>query len=168
MRGVEVESGWIAQLGSAAPDFELPVLLSGVKARLRLRDQLKHHKIVLAFYPGNWENVSAQQMQQYQAERAHFKEQRAEVIGICVDSIMNTTVWERAIGPIDFPLCSDFWPHGAVSSAYGVFRQDGCEAGHCDRAIVVVSRSESITFLKSYAQNELPPLSETWEALRAA
>jgi len=165
LRGVEI--GWpTAQVGGPAPDFDLPVLLSGVKSRLRLRDELKEKNVVLAFYPGNWEVVSAKQMTEYQKQRERFKQQGAEVVGISVDSIMNTTVWERVIGPLDFPICSDFWPHGTVSRSYGVFRTQDAGQGKSERAIIVISRAGTITFRKAYADGELPPIAETWEALR--
>lgn len=166
MRGIDLEMRRAA-VGDRAPDFELPVLLSGVKGRLRLRDELAEKNVVLAFYPSNWDPVSAQQMQEYQAERARLMEQGVEVIGISVDSIMNTTAWERAIGPFDFPFCSDFWPHGAVSNAYGLLRFDGPQEGTAERAIVVASRSGTIAFRKVYGDRELPPIAETWEVLRA-
>ncbi len=167
MRGVELASRKQIQVGDQAPDFDLPALRSGVKGRLRLRDELAEKNVVLAFYPSNWEEVSARQMREYQAERERFKDQGAEVIGICVDSIMNTTAWERAIGPFDFPLCSDFWPHGAVSSAYGMLRLLGEHEGRSERAIVVVNRAGAIAFRKVYGDAELPPIAEAWNALRA-
>jgi peroxiredoxin (alkyl hydroperoxide reductase subunit C) len=166
LRGIEFGSQPGAQVGESAPDFDLPVLLGGVKGRLRLRDELREKNVVLAFYPGNWEEVSARQMLAYQAQRMLFKEQGAEVIGISVDSIMNTTVWERAIGPVDFPLCSDFWPHGAVSIAYGVLRQGGTHEGRSERAVVVVSRNGTIAFRRVYGDADLPPVAETLDALR--
>jgi peroxiredoxin len=78
---------------------------------------------------------------------------------------MNTTVWEREIGPLDFPLCSDFWPHGEVCRGYGVFREKSPLAGASERAIVVVDRGGRVTFSKVYGLEELPPLSEMLEAL---
>ena len=167
LRGVEIGSHAAPQVGDPAPDFDLPVLRSGVKGRLRLRDELKDKNVVLAFYPGNWEEVSAKQMAEYQKHRERFNEQGAEVVGISVDSIMNTTVWERAIGPLEIPICSDFWPHGAVSNSYGVLRTEGVSRGKCERAIVLVSRAGTIMFRKGYGDAELPPIAETWEALRA-
>jgi peroxiredoxin len=167
VRGVEIGSHEV-RVGEAAPDFDLPMLLSGVKARLRLSDALKEKRIVLAFYPGNWEDVSARQVAEYQAQRGLFRGQGAGVVCISVDSIMNTTVWERKVGPLDFPLCSDFWPHGAVSAAYGVLRQREPDPGHSERAIVVVNCAGTIAFRKVYADSELPPIAETFEALRAA
>ncbi|MBV8515667.1 MAG: redoxin domain-containing protein [Acidobacteria bacterium] len=148
-----------------APDFELPSLVGGVKKPFRLHDALADRNIVLAFYPSNWEAVSGQQLSEYQLQRNPFVTVQAEVVGICVDSIMNTTQWERELGPFDFPLCSDFWPHGKVSHAYGVFRDDGPYAGTPDRAIFVVNRGRAIAFSKIYGRQDLPPLSETIEAL---
>jgi alkyl hydroperoxide reductase subunit AhpC len=165
---VALDPNQTPQVGDLAPEFELPSLAGGVKGRLRLRDLLKDKGVMLAFYPGNWDEVSRKQMLEYQAQRDRFAERGVEVVGISVDSIMNTTVWERAIGPLDFPLCSDFWPHGTVSTAYGVLRHEGPQQGHSDRAVVIMNQSGVITFRKVYSEAELPTMAETWEALRAA
>ena len=151
--------------GEAAPDFDLPVLVGGVKKRFHLSEQLEKSCVILAFYPVNWETVSAQQLTEYQAERERYSP-RGEVVAISVDSIMNTTVWEREIGPLDYPLCSDFWPHGEVSRSYGVFRERQPFAGTSERAVIVVNSARRVVFSKIYAPEELPPLSETLEALR--
>ena len=121
--------------------------------------------MILAFYPVNWEAVSARQLGEYQAEREHYFP-ASEVVGISVDSIMNTTVWEREIGPLEYPLCSDFWPHGEVSRNYGVFRDRAPLAGASERAIFVIDRAGRIAFSKVYGLEDLPPFSETLEALR--
>jgi peroxiredoxin len=152
--------------GEVAPDFDLPALIGGVKKRFHLREQLKQKRIVLAFYPLNWEPVSARQLMEYQAVADQFRRHNAEVVGISVDSIMNTTVWEREIGPFNYALCSDFWPHGEVSRAYGVLREGEPHAGTSQRAIFVVERSARIVFSKLYDWREMPPISEALDALR--
>jgi peroxiredoxin len=152
--------------GEFAPDFDLPALVGGVKKRFRLHEQLEKTVVVLAFYPLNWEPLSGRQLAEYQAERSSFVP-NTEVVGISVDSIMNTTVWERDIGPLEYPLCSDFWPHGEVSHRYGVFRDTGPAAGASERAVFVVDRSGKVVFRKVYGLQQLPPLRETLEALRA-
>lgn len=152
--------------GEVAPDFDLPVLVGGVKKRFHLKEQLEQRNIVLAFYPLNWEPVSARQLVEYQAQHEKFKPYNAEVVGISVDSIMNATEWEREIGPFDYPLCSDFWPHGEVSRLYGVFREHNPYAGASERAIFIVDREGKVVFRKVYDLLELPPISETIEALR--
>jgi peroxiredoxin len=150
--------------GEVAPDFDLPALIGGVKKRFHLREGITKTNVVLAFYPVNWESVSARQMVEYQQQRERLRE-HAEVVAISVDSIMNTTVWEREIGALDFTLCSDFWPHGEVSRAYGVFRETPPLAGASERAVFVVDRKGKIAFSRMYGLLELPSLSELLEAL---
>ena len=120
----------------------------------------------MAFYPLNWEPVSAEQMVRYQAEREKLVAHGVEVVGISVDSIMNTTAWEREIGPFDFPLCSDFWPHGDVCRKYGVLREQGPFAGAGERAIFVVDKSGAIRFGRVYEIDDRPDVEEITRALK--
>ena len=156
----------LLQAGEMAPDFDLPALIGGVKKRFHLAER-RGQSLVLAFYPLNWEQVSAEQMVAYQVEREKFLARNAEVVGISVDSIMNTTAWERDIGPFDYPLCSDFWPHGEVSQKYGVFREKGPLAGAGDRAIFVIDKTGRIELSKVYPVTQVPDLQEILNTLRA-
>jgi peroxiredoxin len=161
MTGGEVrQSEPILREGQNAPDFELPALVAGVKERFRLSDRRGKQNVVLAFYPSNWEEVTEKQLRAYQAERQSLLALDTEVVGVCVDSIMNSTVWERKIGPLDFVLCSDFWPHGRVSLNYGVLRQQPPLNGVCDRATFVVDKNGVVAFQKLYASEELPSMEE--------
>ncbi len=153
------------QAGDMAPDFEVPVLIGGVKKQFRLSDYRGKQNLVIAFYPMNWDPVSAQQMIGYQVEREKVLGRGAEVAAISVDHIMNTTSWEREIGPFDFLLCSDFWPHGEVSRQYGVLRQTEPFAGASERAIFVVDKAGRIAFSKIYPVDQLPGLEEMLAAL---
>jgi peroxiredoxin len=156
-------------VGDTAPDFELPALVAGVKQPLRLSVFRGQKNVVLAFYPFNWQESTATQLISYQVQRPRVLASNAEIVGITVDSIMNTTAWERAIGPFDFPLCSDFWPHGAVSERYGVLRKSGGKSddgtGSSDRVVVIVDRSGTVTFRKTYAQDQVPPVEEVLTGL---
>ena len=166
MRGVSSEpTRSLLAPGETAPDFDLPALVGGVKKRFHLHEHLAKTNVVLAFYPVNWDTVSAHQMVEYQERREQLRA-RAEVVAISVDSIMNTTVWEREIGPLDFTLCSDFWPHGEVSQSYRVFREAAPLAGASERAVFVVDRKGKIAFSRIYGLLELPSFSELLEALR--
>ena len=156
----------LLQPGDMAPDFDLPVLIGGVRHQFRLSEWRGRQNLVLAFYPANWDPVSAQQMIAYQIEREKFAERQAEVVGISVDHIMNATAWEREIGPFDFLLCSDFWPHGEVSRRYGVLRSADPFAGSSERAIFVIDKAGKIRFSRIYLLDKLPDLEETLEALR--
>lgn len=123
--------------------------------------------MVLAFYPFNWQEVSAQQLVNYQAQRARVLGSSAETWTVTVDSIMNMTAWEREIGPFGFPLCSDFWPHGDVCTRYGVLQGWGENAGASQRAVFAVDRSGCIVFRKSYSGEQVPPLDEVLAVLEA-
>jgi peroxiredoxin len=153
-----------AGVNDLAPDFDLPVLIAGVKGRFRLSEQ-RGKNLLLAFYPSNWEPVSAEQMIGYQVDRKKFLARRAEVVGISVDSIMNTSAWEREIGPFDFPLCSDFWPHGEVSAAYGVLRREEPGCGATERAIFMIDAAGRIAFRQTYDFTSVPPIAEALAAL---
>src|SRR5450755_1403319 len=151
-----------------APDFAVPVLVGGVRKQFRLAEHRGKGNLVLAFYPGNREPVSAQQMVAFQVEREKFLAEQAEILGVSVDSIMNTTSWEREIGPFDFLLGSDFWPHGEVSRLYGVLRDTDPLKGACERAIFVVDKAGEIKFARIYPVNQPPDLGETPAALSAS
>lgn len=153
------------QADEMAPDFDLPVLIGGVKKRFHLAER-RDKQLVLAFYPLNWDPVSAEQMVKYQVEREKFVANHAEIIGISVDSIMNTTAWERDIGPFDFPLCSDYWPHGEVSRKYGVLREEEPFAGASERAIFIVGKTGAIKFSRIYPVNVTPEVQEILNGLR--
>jgi peroxiredoxin len=152
-------------VGDAAPDFELPALMAGVRGTLRLSAYRGQRNVVLAFYPFNWQESSTAQLVSYQVQRPRVLASNAEIVTITVDSIMNTTAWERAIGPFEFPMCSDFWPHAEVSERYGVLRKAGEVAGSSERAVVIVDRSGSIVFRKSYDPDEVAPVEDVLTVL---
>jgi len=154
-----------ASVGTVAPDFELPALIAGVKKPLRLSAYRGQKNVVLAFYPYNWRDASAKQLIGYQAERPRLLASNLETVAVTVDSIMNTTAWEREIGPFDFPICADFWPHGVVCTRYGVLRQSGPEAGGSERAVFVIDRDGRIAFRKIYGWDEVPPMEEIFPML---
>jgi peroxiredoxin len=156
----------LLQPGQMAPDFDVPVLIGGVKKQFRLAERRGQQNLVLAFYPANWEPVSARQMITYQVEREKILERQAEVVVVSVDHIMNTTSWEREIGPFEFLLCSDFWPHGEVSRSYGVLRQADPFAGASERAVFVLDKTGRIAFSRIYPLDQFPDLEQTLDALR--
>ena len=146
-----------------APDFDVPVLIGGVRKQFRLSEQWGRRNLVLAFYPSNWDPVSTRQMVTYQVERK-IEARQAEVLGISVDHIMNAVAWEREIGPFDFLLASDFWPHGAISRRVWSVAGDRSVPGG-QRARHFCNRQEGarIRFARIYPVDQLPDFDETFD-----
>jgi peroxiredoxin len=69
-----------------------------------------------------------------QANLARFEELNAQVLGISVDSVHSHRAYAEQLG-VTFPLLADFHPKGAVSQAYGLWRDD---YGISKRAIIIV------------------------------
>ena len=52
-----------------------------------------------------------------------FEEAGVQVLAVSCDSRHAQRVWAEQQG-YKFPVLSDFWPHGAVAQAYGVFNEE--------------------------------------------
>lgn len=77
----------------------------------------------------------------------------AQVLGISVDHIPCLEAWTESLGGINYPLLSDFWPHGAVANLYGVLRsQDGTS----ERAIFVIDKEGIIRYIDIHAIDDRP------------
>ncbi|WP_202798728.1 redoxin domain-containing protein [Desulfosporosinus sp. OT] len=65
-----------------------------------------------------------------------------------------------------FPILScpsDFWPHGAVAKAYGLFRE---LEGFSERANVIVNEDGKVMWIKVYDIHQLPDVEEVIRQLR--
>ena len=70
--------------------------------------------------------------------------------------------WAEQLGGLPFPLLSDFWPHGAVGQAYGIFNdQRGMDA----RAAFIVDNG-IIRFAQTYAPGTIPESKDLLAALQ--
>jgi len=139
------------KIGDLAPDFTLPSI-QGEKITL---SQFKGKKnIVLSFVPAAWTPVCSDQWPGYVFARQLFEAQDAIILGITVDNIPTLHAWTRQMGEIWFPILSDFWPHGAVASIYGVLRSDGTT----ERALIIIDKQSIIRNILVQDINKRPPL----------
>jgi len=63
-------------------------------------------------------------------------------------------------------MCSDFYPHGAVTQAYGIMRHEPPLAGISERAVFVVDKQGIIRFAKVYPLGQAPDNHELLDALK--
>jgi alkyl hydroperoxide reductase subunit AhpC len=89
-------------------------------------------------------------------------------VGISSDSPYCHIAWQRhEIDWLDYPLVSDFYPHGAVAESYGVRRENPVPlAGISERAVFVVDKSGLIVFSRVYELSEVPPNEDVFQALQ--
>lgn len=71
--------------------------------------------------------------------------------------------WADFLGGVPFPLLSDFWPHGTVGKAYGIFNE---ERGMDKRAAYVIDAKGVIRYAKVYPQGTIPTSEELLAELR--
>jgi glutaredoxin len=71
---------------------------------------------------------------------------------VSVDSIPSLKAWAESLGGIDFPLLSDFWPHGYVALQYGVLRSEGFS----ERAIFIIDAEGFVRFADVYDMDSQP------------
>jgi glutaredoxin len=70
-------------------------------------------------------------------------ESNVQVLGISVDHIPCLQAWAESLTGINYPLLSDFWPHGEVAQRYGVLRPEG----NSERAIFIVDTEGIIRYI---------------------
>lgn len=83
-------------------------------------------------------------------------------MGISCDTVYTLKVWAEQLGGVKYPLCSDFWPHGAVARAFGVFNE---EVGRPERAIIVVDAEGIVRYIDVHQLREVPDDAEIAEEL---
>lgn len=106
-------------------------------------------------------------MPAYNADLEKFAGYDAQVVGISVDSIPSHVAWQqKAVGPLSYPLASDFYPHGAVAEKFGILRQGDPIPGINERAVFIVDKQGKLVFAKVYDLGQQPDNEECFEVLR--
>jgi alkyl hydroperoxide reductase subunit AhpC len=95
-----------------------------------------------------------------------FAALNAQVLDISVDSIRSHIAWQKnEIGPVNLPMCSDFYPHAAVAEKFGILRDEPPVAGISERAAFIVDKAGRIAFAKVYPLDQAPNLEELLHAV---
>jgi len=127
------------EAGATAPDFTLRDQFGQDVTLSSYRGQ---KAIALVFYPAAFSGVCTGEMAAIRERLAEFMTFDSDVLAISCDPLFALRAFADADG-INFPLLSDFWPHGSVSRAYGVFDED---AGQALRSSYVVDKSGVISW----------------------
>ncbi len=84
-----------------------------------------------------------------------------QVLGISVDSTACLKAWADSFGGIQYPLLSDFYPHGQVAKLYGVLRPEG----YSERALFVLDKQGTIQYVDVHDIEKQPDNEELFRVL---
>ena len=132
--------------GSPAPDF---TLRDQFGQDVTLSSFAGQKAVALLFFPWAFSNVCTSEMSGIRDRLDEFLTFDTEVLAISTDPTYSLRVFADTDG-LNFPLLSDFWPHGAIASAYGVFDP---ERGVARRSSFVVDRAGIVRWS---VHNQLP------------
>jgi mycoredoxin-dependent peroxiredoxin len=105
------------EVGTEAPDFSLKdqnnqeVTLSSFRGK---------RNVLVVFYPFAFSGICTSELCSVRDDLPNFQNDDVQILAISVDHPFTLKAWSDAQG-YDFPLLADFWPHGEVATAYGVF-----------------------------------------------
>jgi mycoredoxin-dependent peroxiredoxin len=136
----------VVAVGEQAPDFELmdqhgqPVRLSSFRPR---------EAVLLVFYPFAFTGVCGGELHALEGARAELAAQGVTILTVSVDSMYCQRVYAEREG-FGFRMLADFWPHGGVASAYGVFHEG---AGVARRGSFLIDEEGTVRWA---VLNEIP------------
>jgi len=111
------------EIGQLAPDFTLKDQTGGAVTLSGFRGE---RAVALVFYPFSFTGVCEGELCALRDDLADFDLAGVQVLAVSCDSRPSQERWAEQIG-VKYPILSDFWPHGEVAQAYGVFNEAlGC------------------------------------------
>ena len=147
-------------VGSFAPDFTLK---DQNGQPVTLRDFRGAKNVLLVFFPLAFTGICQGELDYVRDHLATFATDDTATLAISVGPPPTHKVWATQSG-FQFPVLSDFWPHGAVAQAYGVFNTD---AGIANRGTFVIDREGVVRFAECKQPGEARDQAVWVEALAA-
>jgi peroxiredoxin len=127
----------VVDVGTKAPEFTLKDFN---KQDVSLSSYVGKKPVLLVFYPFAFSGICTGELCQLRDDFSSFD--AVQVLGVSVDTPFSLKVWAEQEG-YQFPLLSDFWPHGAVAQQYGVFNE---KAGMANRGTFLIDAEGVVRF----------------------
>ncbi|MDG4789017.1 peroxiredoxin [Micromonospora sp. WMMD1102] len=148
-------------VGAEAPDF---VLKDQNNQQVRLSDLRGRRAVLLVFYPLAFTGTCQGELAEVRDNLHEYQNDDVQVFTVSVDSVYAHKVWAEREG-YQFPMLADFWPHGGVARAYGVFNEN---AGFADRGTFVIDKAGTVRFAECNGPGEARDQAGWRKALAAA
>ena len=134
------------EIGQEAPDFELKDQSGDA---VKLSSFRGNKAVALVFYPFTFTGVCEGELCALRDDFKEFESSGVQVLAVSCDSRHAQRVWAEQKG-YQFPVLSDFWPHGDVAKSYGVFND---ALGCANRATFVIDKTGKV--VDTFASPEL-------------
>jgi peroxiredoxin (alkyl hydroperoxide reductase subunit C) len=148
------------EVGVEAPDFTLKdqnnqdVTLSSFRGK---------KNVLLVFYPLAFSGICHGELCEVRDNLNQYVNDDVQVLTVSVDSVFAQKTWALQEG-FEFPLLSDFWPHGEVARKFGVFNE---ERGIANRGTFIIDREGIVRFAEMNMPGE-PRDQNAWRKALAA
>jgi len=148
------------EVGVEAPDFTLKdqnnqdVTLSSFRGK---------KNVLLVFYPLAFSGICRGELCEVRDNLNQYVNDDVQVLTVSVDSVFAQKTWALQEG-FEFPLLSDFWPHGEVARKFGVFNE---ERGIANRGTFIIDREGIVRFAEMNMPGE-PRDQNAWRKALAA
>lgn len=146
------------EVGDQAPEF---TLRDQNNQEWTLSEFHGERDVLLVFYPFAFTGICTGELDQVRDNLAELAD--VQVLAISVDSVYALRAWSDQ-RDYDFPLLSDFWPHGRVAQDYGVFND---KAGMANRGTFLVDADGVIRFAEMKGPGEVRDQNAWKQALAA-
>jgi peroxiredoxin len=107
------------EVGTEAPDF---TARDQNNQEVTLSSFRGERNVLVVFYPFAFSGICTGELCAVRDDLRDFQNDDVQILAVSVDHPFALKAWSESQG-FDFPLLSDFWPHGAVANAYGVFNE---------------------------------------------
>jgi mycoredoxin-dependent peroxiredoxin len=129
----------VIAVGESAPDFALRDQNNEV---FRLSEARGRTAVFIVFYPLAFTGICTGELCAVRDDLGTYQNPDVQVVSISCDSVYSQKVFSQREG-YEFPLLSDFWPHGEVARRYGVFNE---AAGFANRGTFLVDKQGVVRF----------------------
>jgi peroxiredoxin len=150
----------VIAVGQPAPDFTLK---DQNNEEFTLSSFRGKRAVLIVFYPLAFTGICTGELCAVRDDISSFQNDAVQVVSISVDSPYSHKIFSEREG-YDFPLLSDFWPHGAVAQLYGVFNDT---AGIANRGTFLVDKDGIVRFAEMNGPGEGRDADEWREAIKA-
>jgi peroxiredoxin (alkyl hydroperoxide reductase subunit C) len=134
-------------IGDIAPDF---TLRDQNNEEITLSSFRGSKVVLLVFYPWAFTGVCTNELGVVRDNIGDFSNDEVEILTVSVDSSYAHKIFaERE--DFEFHLLGDFWPHGVVAQAYGVFND---QVGVSNRGTFLVDKQGVIRFAEMNSLGE--------------